>query len=165
MAIAKDKFRKVLGHFATGITVVTMRQSSGAPWGFTVNAFTSVSLEPPLILVCVENNTESNRVMVASEHFAVNFLSEDQQEISRRFASRQPDRFNDVNHSDGKYGTPLLAGCLGHLECRKTATHQEGDHVIVIGEVLEAEAIGGRPLLFYQSAYQHLGVVEKRTGH
>ncbi|MBI1954986.1 MAG: flavin reductase family protein [Acidobacteria bacterium] len=153
MSVSKEKFRKVLGHFATGVTVVTTRQRSGAPWGFTVNSFTAVSLSPPLILLCVDHGSESFRVMAEAEHFAVNFLAEDQEEIARRFATKSADRFRNLAYSEGGYGSPLLAGCLGFVECLKITSHPYGDHTIIIGEVLEAEAHGGQPLLFYRSSY------------
>ena len=153
MSLSKEKFRKVLGHFATGVTVVTTRQRSGAPWGFTVNSFTSVSLSPPLILLCVDHGIESFRVMAEAEHFAVNFLAEDQEDVARRFATKSADRFRNLAYSEGGHGSPLLAGCLGFVECRKIASHPHGDHTIIIGQVLEAEAHGGNPLLFYRSSY------------
>lgn len=153
MPFSSDELRKILGHFATGVTVVTTRLASGEPWGFTVNAFTSVSLSPPLVLVCVGHGGESFRIMSEAEYFAVNFLAEDQEELSRVFASRSPDRFQGVAHDASAHGAPLLRGCLGYIECRKTASHVEGDHTIVIGEVLAGEARGGAPLLFYRSAY------------
>ncbi len=153
MPISPDLFRKVLGHFATGVTVVTMRRPTGQPWGFTVNAFSSVSLTPPLILVCVDHRAESFQAMNESSHFAVNFLAQEQEEISSRFASKLPDRFSGVACSDGVHGSPLIAGCLGFIECKKVASHEHGDHSIIIGEVLEAEAGGGNPLLFYRGSY------------
>ncbi|MBI4463120.1 MAG: flavin reductase family protein [Acidobacteria bacterium] len=156
MSLAKEKFRKVLGHFATGVTVVTTRQRSGAPWGFTVNSFTSVSLTPPLILICVDHGSDSFRALKEAEHFAVNFLAADQEEISRRFAAKSADRFRDLAYSEGGHGSPLLAGCVGFVECRKVASHAHGDHTIILGEVLEAEAHGGQPLLFYRSSYARL---------
>lgn len=153
MPISPELFRKVLGHFATGVTVVTMRRPSGQPWGFTVNAFSSVSLTPPLILVCVDHRAESFQAMNESSHFAVNFLTQEQEEIASRFASKLPDRFSGVPCSDGVHGSPLIAGCLGFIECKKVASHEHGDHNIIIGEVLEAEAGGGNPLLFYRGSY------------
>jgi len=153
MPVSKKLFRKVLGHFATGVTVVTMRQRSGMPWGFTVNSFTSVSLEPPLVLICVGQGSESFQAMRKAKYFAVNFLTEKQEELSRRFASKSPDRFSNISYSDGAHGSPLIAGCLGFVECKKAASHLHGDHTIVIGEVLEAKARGGSPLVFYRSAY------------
>ena len=156
MVISQKEFRRVLGHFATGVTVVTMRKRSGKYWGFTVNSFTSVSLDPPLVLVCVDQASESSQAMSEAEYFAVNFLSEDQQEISRRFALKSADRFADLSFREGKHGSPLLEGCLGFAECRKVATHAHGDHRVVIGEVREAHAGGGHPLLFYGGSYARL---------
>ncbi|SRR5579885_3711551 len=156
MAITKEQFRKTLGHFATGVTIVTMKHPSGGPWGFTVNAFTSVSLEPPLILVCVDQGTESAKAMESADYFAVNFLTHAQQEHSKRFASRLPDRFHGVTYTDSLYGCPLLSDSLGFIECKKVASHIHGDHSIVIGEVLEAKVGEGEPLLFFRGAYGRL---------
>ncbi len=153
MALTSEQLRKVLGHFATGVTVVTTRRTSGQPWGFTVNAFTSVSLSPPLILICVDHGTESFQAMSQARHFAVNFLAEDQEEVARVFASRTRDRFEHTPHRESPHGSPLLDGCLGFLECRTVASHAHGEHTIVIGEIVQAEANGGAPLLFYRSAY------------
>ncbi len=157
MTVSNDQFRKVMGHFATGVTVVTTRiHSSGEPWGFTVNSFTSVSLNPPLILVCVGHDSESARAMAGAAHFAVNFLTEEQQEISRLFASKAADRFKNLAYSEGVHGSPLIDGCLGYVECKKVATHNHGDHAILIGEVLEAHARSGEPLLYFRSGYRHI---------
>lgn len=156
MAISAEQFRNVLGHFATGVTVVTTRLASGERWGFTVNSFTSVSLNPPLILVCVDHATESFQAMRRAEYFAVNFLAEDQESVSRLFASRSQDRFREIASSEGPRGSPLLAGCLGFVECRQIASHAAGDHTILVGEVLEAKASGGHPLLFYRGSYARL---------
>lgn len=154
--VSKELFRKVMGHFATGVTVVTVRQRSGKPWGFTVNSFTSVSLTPPLVLFCVDHQGDSFQQVSVAEYFAVNFLAEDQEEISRQFALKSSDRFSTVEISDGVTGAPLIAGCVGYVECRKVASHPYGDHTVVIGEVLEAGAGGGNPLLFYRSSYARL---------
>lgn len=146
----------MLGHFATGVTIVTTRLASGEPWGFTVNSFTSLSLAPPLILVCVDHGTESFAAMSQAEYFAVNFLAEDQEELSRIFASKLGDRFERVSYRKAPKGSPLLDGCLGYVECRNVASHAYGDHTILIGEVLSAQASGGPPLLFYRGAYTRL---------
>ena len=156
MPIPPDLFRRVMSHFATGVTVVTARQPSGKPWGFTVNSFTSVSLSPPLVLFCVDHAAESLAAMSQAEYFAVNFLAASQEVISRRFASRIPGRFEGVDYRESPRGSPLLAGCLGFIECRKIASHLYGDHTIIVGEVLDAEATGGDPLLFYRSAYARI---------
>jgi 3-hydroxy-9,10-secoandrosta-1,3,5(10)-triene-9,17-dione monooxygenase reductase component len=156
MPISQDLFRKVMGHFATGVTVVTVRQADGNPWGLTVNSFTSVSLTPPLVLFCVSHAAGSYAAFRDAEYFAVNLLTDGQEALSRRFASRSPDRFEGVESRQGAHGAPLLAGCLGFLECRRVAAHEHGDHTVIVGEVLAAEATGGNPLLFYRGAYARL---------
>jgi 3-hydroxy-9,10-secoandrosta-1,3,5(10)-triene-9,17-dione monooxygenase reductase component len=166
MLVPPDLFRKVLSHFATGVTVVTARQVSGKPWGFTVNSFTSVSLTPPLVLFCVDHAAESLATMSQAEYFAVNFLAASQEAISRRFASRSPDRFEGVDYREGPRGSPLLAGSLGFIECRKVDSRLYGDHTVIVGEVMDAKATGGDPLLFYRSSYARiLPATTPRTGH
>jgi 3-hydroxy-9,10-secoandrosta-1,3,5(10)-triene-9,17-dione monooxygenase reductase component len=155
--VSQESFRKVMSHFATGVTVVTLKHPSGRLWGFTVNAFSSVSLTPPLILYCVDHAGESFAAAQEAEYFAVNFLAEDQESISRRFASKTANRFEGIEVREGAHGSPLIARCLGYIECRKVASHRHGDHTIVVGEVLDAEAGGGNPLLFYRSAYGRMG--------
>src|SRR3990167_5979420 len=113
MPVSPERFRKVLGHFATGVTVVTTRLASGEPWGFTVNSFTSLSLSPPLVLVCVDQGTESFQAMSRSRYFAVNFLAEDQETLSRLFASKTRNRFHHVACAESPQGSPLIDGCLG----------------------------------------------------
>ena len=156
--VSQEVFRKVMGLFATGVTVVTFRRPSGRLWGFTVNAFTSVSLSPLQVLFCVDHASESFAIVQESDYFAVNLLSEDQEEISRHFASKMEDRLEGIAYRESAHGLPLLEGCLGSLQCRTVARHAYGDHTIVIGEVLQAETAGGRPLLFYRSHYARLGV-------
>ena len=167
MAISADAFRKAMGSFATGVTVITTRvitpDGAGKPWGFTVNSFTSVSLDPPLILFCVGNGGESFANVDNSEFFAVNYLAEDQEPISRQFAARGvPDRFAGVAHREGLHGTPLIDGSLGAVQCRKVASHVAGDHVIVVCEVLDAELREGNPLLFFRSGYGRIGAPAAR---
>ena len=156
MPVSQEVFRKIMGHFATGVMVVTARLASGKRAGFTVNSFTSVSLSPPLVLFCVGHESDSFQAMSEAAHFAVNFLAEDQEELSRQFASRTTDRFQNVDWRDGVYGSPLIQGCLGFVECRKVTAHAHGDHTVIIGEVLDGDARGGNPLLFYRSAYARL---------
>jgi len=154
MAISSDAFRKAMGSFATGVTVITTRNAAGKPWGFTVNSFTSVSLNPPLILFCVGNGGESFTNVDEAEFFAVNYLAEDQEGISRQFAAQgMADRFEGVGYREGPHGTPLIEGSLGAIQCRKVAAHGAGDHVIVVCEVLDAELRDGNPLLFFRSDY------------
>ncbi len=153
MPIDKQEFRRVLGHFAAGVTIVTTIGDDGTPYGLTATAFTSVSLDPPLVLVCVDKQAESHPHFHASRVFAVNFLAADQQALSRRFAVSGGDKFTGVRLRQGVTGAPVLADVLGHLECRTTDICEGGDHTIFIGQVEAAEARPGEPLLYFRGAY------------
>jgi flavin reductase (DIM6/NTAB) family NADH-FMN oxidoreductase RutF len=156
MAFDARELRRVMGHFCTGVTVITTRDEAGRPYGLTANAVTSVSLTPPLLLVCVDRKAESHAHFFASKVFAVNILCEAQEHLSRRFAVSGGDKFADVAWRPGGLGAPLLEGALAHVECRIVETFEGGDHVIHLGEVEHAEIHGGRPLLFYQGQYGRL---------
>ncbi|HZH27176.1 MAG TPA: flavin reductase family protein [Azospirillaceae bacterium] len=158
MTIDQRMFRDALGFFATGIAVVTTTDGTGAPIGLTVNSFTSVSLDPPLVLFCIDRGTQCLEAFAQTGRFAVNILEEGQRAISARFASPVADRFDRVEYTPGLGGCPLLAGCLSTLECELRAVHDGGDHVILVGEVVRlAHAGGGRPLLYFRGAYAELG--------
>jgi len=150
------ELRRVMGCFCTGVTVITTRDDAGNPFGLTANAVTSVSLVPPLLLVCVDRKAESHAHFFTSKVFVVNVLAEEQEHLSRRFAVSGGDKFTDVPCHPGRLGAPVLDGTLAHLECRIVETHEGGDHVIHLGEVDHAEARDGRPLLFFQGKYQRL---------
>src|SRR5271169_517317 len=152
MSIDKQEFRRVLGHFAAGVTIVTTVGDDGRPYGLTATAFTSVSLEPPLVLVCVDKKSESHPHFHASRVFTVNFLAIDQEYFSRRFAVSGGDKFSDVEVRYGVTGAPVLPDVLGHLECRTTDIHEGGDHTIFIGRVEAADAREGEPLLYFRGA-------------
>jgi flavin reductase (DIM6/NTAB) family NADH-FMN oxidoreductase RutF len=156
MGIGGDDFRRVLGHFASGVTVITTWDADGRPTGFTANAFTSVSLEPPLILVCVDRCANSYPALRGSGRFAVNILSVEQEAVSRRFASTEPDKFETVSYRPGPLGLPLLAEALAYLECRTVHTYPGGDHTIFVGEVETASAREGEPLLYFRGRYGRL---------
>lgn len=154
------EFRDALGSFATGVTVITTR-SDVEPYGMTANAFSSVSLDPPLVLTCVVNGTRGCESMSRNGVFAVNVLSREQEALSRFFSSR--DRpggsraFADVAHRDGVTGCPLLDGAVAYLDCRVHAEHVAGDHTIFVGEVLDLGVRPGvEPLLFVAGRYRHL---------
>lgn len=155
-----ELFRKTLSKFCTGVTVVTARNADGIH-GLTVNAFSSVSLNPPLILVCITKKGLSHSVLSESDAFVVNILSAQQQEVSNRFANPELDsaaRFRGLNYRLTDAGIPLLEDCLGHLQCRLANTFDGGDHTIFIGKVEEASfSDGKKPLLFYESRYHDLG--------
>ncbi len=157
---SKD-FRSTVGSFATGVTVITTRGEEHA-YGMTANAFSSVSLDPPLVLVCVISPSEGCDHIQRNGCFAVNVLHAEQEPISRYFASRDRprglDAFRDVPHRTGVTGSPILEGGIGYLDCQVHAEHAAGDHQIFIGEVLE---IGcdpeGLPLVFHGGKYRLVG--------
>jgi flavin reductase (DIM6/NTAB) family NADH-FMN oxidoreductase RutF/pimeloyl-ACP methyl ester carboxylesterase len=149
--------RDAMGCFATGITIVTGTDASGAPVGLTANSFTSVSLDPPLLLVCIANSAGSGAVLREATHFGVNVLQIGQQPASNRFAGRGEDRFAATPWSPGETGVPLLDGALGSFECRRYAVHDGGDHFILVGEVVRAQFEPRRdPLLYFRGKYRRL---------
>ena len=147
----KQQFRRICGKFASGITVATLLDPAGAAHGMTANSFTSVSLTPPLVLVCVDHRARILGYFRASQHFGVNILSASQREISDRFAGSGYDRFEGVKWYPGQTGVPLLPDVLATIECSRWEVVTAGDHDIVIGEVLHANCQDGDPLVFYSS--------------
>ena len=157
MAIEKNELRRVMGHFATGVTVITSIRSSGEIHGLTANAFTSVSLIPPLLLVCIDKKAESYPCFDESKIFTVNVLASDQEALSRRFAVTGGDKFEGVSYKVGANGAPILDGALAFLECKVTQKIDGGDHTIYVGEIEQAETKEGKPLLFFRGGYRELG--------
>jgi flavin reductase (DIM6/NTAB) family NADH-FMN oxidoreductase RutF/pimeloyl-ACP methyl ester carboxylesterase len=150
-------FRDALGCFATGVTVVTALSADGTPIGLTANSFTSVSLDPPLLLVCIANTAGSAAVLRDAERFAVNVLQIGQQPTSNRFAGKGEDRFAVTPWEIGEYGTPVLTGSLSSFECARDAIHDGGDHFILVGRVLKAIFEPRRdPLLYFRGKYRKL---------
>lgn len=155
-----SELRSALGAFATGVTVITTR-GVDHPYGMTANAFSSVSLDPPLVLVCVISGTEGSVNIERNEVFAVNILNSEQEPLSRYFASRDRprgrDAFRDIPHRTATSGSPILEGSAGYVDCHLTASHEAGDHVIYIGEVV---ALGldpdTDPLVFHNGDYRFL---------
>jgi flavin reductase (DIM6/NTAB) family NADH-FMN oxidoreductase RutF len=156
MAISSFELRRVMGHFATGLTVVTTVSAEGEPSGLTANAVASVSLNPPLVLVCVDKTAESHPHFTASKVFTINILNEQQENVSRRFAGKGPDKFVGVACRPGANQAPILDGVLAYIECRLVAAYEGGDHTIYLGEVEEASTQEGRPLLFFRGGYRQL---------
>jgi 3-hydroxy-9,10-secoandrosta-1,3,5(10)-triene-9,17-dione monooxygenase reductase component len=157
MPIDKQEFRRVLGHFAAGVTIVTTVDANGAPYGLTATAFTSVSLDPPLVLVCVDKGSESHPHFHTSRLFAVNFLCTGHEHLSRHFAVSGGDKFQNVTYVRGVTGAPLLPEALGYLECRTVEVIEGGDHTIFLGEVEAGDTREGEPLLYYRGAYRRMG--------
>jgi 3-hydroxy-9,10-secoandrosta-1,3,5(10)-triene-9,17-dione monooxygenase reductase component len=150
-------FRHALGRFPSGVTVVTVRGEDGRDYGMTVSAFASLSLSPPLVLVCIGDDATIAAAVAVAGHFAVSVLAEDQEALARRFADRDIDRFAGTPVSRGVAGLALLDGAVAHLECAIVARHRGGDHTIVVGEVLAASAMeDGLPLIHQRGEYRRL---------
>jgi len=152
-----EVFRKACARYATGIAVATLQGPDGAPEGLTVNSFTSVSLDPPLILVCIAKTATSYPSFQVAKGFVINVLREDQIDLSQHFASSKSDRFEGIAWRSGAHGAPLLDGVLAALECAVHSSFDAGDHTVFVGQVERAESHEGVPLLYFASAYRKLG--------
>jgi flavin reductase (DIM6/NTAB) family NADH-FMN oxidoreductase RutF len=150
--------RNAFGAFATGVTVITTRQPDGTPRGFTANSFTSVSLDPPLLLVCLAKTAHSADVFAAAPHFAVNILAEDQKAVSGLFASRAPDKFAHCAWTPGPGETPLIEGAIAQFACTNHQLVDAGDHLILIGRVLDFATTAGQPLGYFRGNYFSVGL-------
>jgi flavin reductase (DIM6/NTAB) family NADH-FMN oxidoreductase RutF len=154
--IDPDTFRSVLGRFASGVTIVTAQDDAGVDHGMTVSAFCSLSLDPPLVLLCVDHAASMYELLLTHPRFGVSILSSNQEAYSRRFADPDSDRFDGIAYSRGESGVVLLEESLAHLECRVTEHYEGGDHTIFIAEVEHAEPRDGRPLMYYRGGYAQL---------
>lgn len=150
--------RRAFGSYITGVTVITAMNRDGKPVGFTANSFTSVSLDPPLLLVCPAKSLSSFDVFANCDHFAVNILKEDQQDISNIFAGSKEDRFNQVSWHKDAQGNPIIDGALTHFSCKTDSNIEAGDHHLLIGEVLDFSANEGRGLGYAAGGYFSLGM-------
>ncbi len=149
--------RKVLGRFVTGVTIVTTMSDDQKPHGLTINSFTSVSLEPPLVLICIAKDAGTLPHFLGNEHFAINLLAHDQTKISQKFATHNIDRFAGIDWQRGEFGAPLIDGALAYIECQRHETHEAGDHYIILGKVEKANFYDDKdPLLYYCGQYQGL---------
>ncbi|MCA1691609.1 MAG: flavin reductase family protein [Acidimicrobiales bacterium] len=152
-SINQARFRQILGHFATGVTVVTALDG-GTPVGLSVNSFTSVSLDPPLVAFCVARSSGTWPRIREAGRFCVNVLAENQEDVSRVFATRGPDKFQGIGWRPAPSGAPILAGVLAWVDCSLEAEYDGGDHVLVVGRVQELElSTEGGPLIFYRGGY------------
>ncbi len=149
-------FRQLLGRFATGVTVLTTRDGRGRPIGMTASSVASVSLDPPLLLVCVERRHDMHPAMQAASRFVLNVLAADQEALSRRFAAEHPDRFDGVGYSENEDGLPLLDGVLATIECEKHGETTAGDHTVFLGIVTGGSVTDRTPLLYYRGGYASL---------
>ncbi len=157
----KLALRDAFGTFPTGVTVVTTRQADGTPRGFTANSFTSVSLDPPLLLICIAKTAHSCDAFSEAGHFAINVLSEDQKAVSGLFASRSPDKFAEADWHEGHEGVPLLDGSLCTFACARHKLVDAGDHLVLIGRVLAHEKVDKQPLGYFRGGYFSIGLEEE----
>ena len=149
--------RACLGQFATGVTVVTCCDKDGNPCGITANSFSSVSLEPPLVLWNIAKVSNSLEAYLEARHFAINVLTAEQRDVSEHFARSDHTRFQGVDYSLSADGAPILADTLAVFECRTHEIHDCGDHFIIIGEVTALDSSDHDPLLFFGSDYRTIG--------
>jgi flavin reductase (DIM6/NTAB) family NADH-FMN oxidoreductase RutF len=156
LTVTPDEFRSVLGRFPSGVTVVTTKAGDGSDEGMTVSAFCSVSLDPPLVLICIEKTASAYDALTTAPAFVVNILSATQEQIARRFSIVDIDRFEGVGYSRSQNGLAVLDDVLGVIECATVAMHEAGDHTIIVGEVEATRAQNGTPLLYYRGGYAQL---------
>ena len=159
MPITPEQFREAMRQWASGVSIVTTRREGGLQ-GITVSSFCSLSLDPPLVLICIDGDTRSHALIAKERAFAVNILRDDQQEISDRAAGRFGDEgawLEGIAHKKAVTGAPILEDCLAWLDCSLVAQHDGGDHTIYVGRVDATGASSGRPLLYYGSRYRKVG--------
>ncbi|MEQ1604202.1 MAG: flavin reductase family protein [Pyrinomonadaceae bacterium] len=156
MPVSQDEFRRALSCFASGVNVVTTIDAAGELHGLTVSAFCSVSLSPPLILICIEKATASHFAFRESGAFVVNILNEAQANLSEHFATPFMDKFANVPYRLGLAGIPVLENTIANLECRIRRDFDGGDHSIFVGEVEHASIQDGLPLIYFQGGYRNI---------
>jgi len=153
MPVSEHEFRHALSRFASGVTVATTLDAAGHPHGLTVSAFCSVSLDPPLVLICIERSAPSHDAFADRAAFVVNILHESQAGISQQFATPAVDKFDAIPSRPGIDGIPVLEESLATLECRLRYRHEGGDHSIFVGEVENTYVNDGKPLVYFRSSY------------
>ncbi len=157
MSLDSREFRNALGQFSTGVCLITLQNSSNTPMALTANSFASVSLDPPLVLWSLQNNSDVFDAYAAPEYFAINVLSQQQQPLSDHYARKGQHQLLPEHFSDGSHGAPLIKHALARFECALEATHEGGDHTIIVGRVLEMSLPEqGEPLVFYAGGYRAL---------
>ena len=159
--IDRATLRKVFGTFVSGVTIVTCLDDKGEPRGLTANSFTSVSLDPPLVLVSIDKKAHSIAALLTSPSFAVNILADTQKSSSNIFASKTPDKFSGVDWANAETTAPIFADSLGWLDCRQWQTVDAGDHVLIIGEVVALSERTGKPLGYFRGGYLDLALEQQ----
>jgi flavin reductase (DIM6/NTAB) family NADH-FMN oxidoreductase RutF len=155
MAIDAGGFKKAMSRWASGVTVVTA-EHNGVRHGMTVSSFASVSLDPPLVLICIGKAAPTHDIIRKGERFVVNVLGDTQEAISIRFATKHDDRFEGVAVRTGQLGVPIIEGCVAAIECRLHETLPGGDHTIYVGEVVNADIAEGSPLIYFQGGHRRM---------
>jgi len=157
MAVEPAEFRRILGHWTTGVAIISTLTEQGEPRGLTANAVASVSLEPPLVLACVEHEADTHGSIRAAGFFAVSMLPQSAERTARRFASEDAEsKFGGIAWHGELTGAPILDEALAWVDCRLHAAHEAGDHTIFVGEVVAGDAVEGEPLVFYRGGYNRL---------
>jgi flavin reductase (DIM6/NTAB) family NADH-FMN oxidoreductase RutF len=156
VSVGADQFRLTMGQLAGGVTIVTARDAGGRAWGMTASAVTSLSLVPPMLLVCIDRAAAIHDLLAGSAHFGINVLAEDQAEIARRFADRDRHGYDDHRGEQSPSGLPLVPGALAHVDVTRGPVHPGGDHSIITGTVTWGAVRDGRPLVYFRSAYTGL---------
>jgi flavin reductase (DIM6/NTAB) family NADH-FMN oxidoreductase RutF len=156
MSLDPDAFRAVMGRFARGGTVVTATNETGSAYGMTVSAFASVSLQPPLVVMCIDHAASLHDTLTNAPFFAVNILASTQEPIARRFADTGAQRFEGIGYRNGENGVPILNDVLAFVECKRVSSTEAGDHTIIVGETVAASMRDARPLLYYRGGFAQL---------
>jgi flavin reductase (DIM6/NTAB) family NADH-FMN oxidoreductase RutF len=156
MSLDPDAFRAVMGRFASGVTVVTATDEAGSAYGMTVSAFASVSLLPPLVVMCIDHAASLHDTLSKAPFFAVNILASSQEPIARRFADTGAQRFEGIGYRNGENGVPILNDVLAFVECKRVSSTEAGDHTIIVGETVAASMRDARPLLYYRGGFAQL---------
>ena len=154
--VTSEEFRRACGRFATGVAIASVMDPEGTPHGLTVSSFASVSLFPPLVLICLGHEVTSIEIFRASPCFGINVLAESQRDLSDRFARKGYDRFDGLPWERGSTGVPLLTGVLATIECAVEQRTAAGDHDILVGRMLRARVADGEPLIHFASRYRAL---------
>lgn len=157
MTFSSQDFRKTMGHFTTGVAVLTTCDSEGQPHGMTINSLTSASLEPPLLLFCLNTYSKTAQHFAKASCFAVNILARDQELMARNFAAHNLKEWENISWSFSSLGNPILGGCIAALECKPYSLHLAGDHQILIAEAQKLEIFSTKdPLVFFKSHFHSL---------
>jgi flavin reductase (DIM6/NTAB) family NADH-FMN oxidoreductase RutF len=158
VGVTSAEFRRACGRFATGVAIASVLDARGTPHGLTVSSFTSASLDPPLILICLGHRVSAIDAFRAAAHFGINVLAEDQRDLAERFARQGQDRFDGLTWRRGQTGVPLLAGVLAAIECALRQRFTVGDHDVFVGEMVAACVAAGAPLIHFASHYRRMDV-------